>query len=343
MLSIHPRENEKERQVTHPPATAIACANIALAKYWGKQAGRENLTAVPSLSLTLDALKTETTVTFVSSLKEDEATLDGHVVSARPLMRIRDMLDRVREQSQTRAFAKVTSVNHFPTAAGLASSASGFAALALAATKAAGLSLTPGELSALARRSSASAARSLFAGYAELLRGTEEATAVAPPEHLPVEMIIAITESGPKSIGSTEAMNLTAQTSPLYGAWVDSAEGMFRKAKACLLEKDLSGLGVAMEQSTLAMHATMQAASPAVLYFSPATVRVVHWLRRVRAERGYQAFFTMDAGPHVKVLCHSGQAEALALALADVEGVTRVLRSAPGPAARVVPAESQES
>jgi diphosphomevalonate decarboxylase len=317
-------------------ATAVAYANIALAKYWGKADVRANLPAVPSLSLTLAGLETKTTVEFSATRTADSATLDGEALTARPLDRVIDMLDRVRAAASITEHARVTSVNHFPTAAGLASSASGFAALALAATHAAGLNLSAGELSSLARQSSASAARSLFEGYAALPARAEQAVFIASRDQLPVEMLIAVTESGPKYVGSTEAMLNTEKTSPLYAAWVESAPAMYDRAVRAVLDGDLAALGAVMEQSALTMHATMMAAMPAVIYWAPATLRVMRWLRERRDARGWAAYFTMDAGPHVKVLCHAANANDVAKELSAVTGVREVIRCLPGRDAHLV-------
>ena len=159
---------------------------------------------------------------------------------------------------------------------------------------------------------------------------------MAESDQLPVEMLIAVTESGPKSIGSTEAMLRTAKTSPLYAAWVESAPAIYDRAVQALLDKDISALGAAMEQSTLTMHATMMAAEPAVIYWSPATLRVIAWLRAERQKRDWTAHFTMDAGPHVKILCHSTHADEVAGALHRVEGVRNVIRCSPGREAHLV-------
>src|SRR5450432_745244 len=146
-------------------ASARACANIALVKYWGKRPGVMNLPAAGSLSLTLAALVTETTVTFDKSLTRDELELDGVLADA---TRTTEFLDLVRELAKSHERARVKTANHFPTASGLASSASGFAALAVAATKAAGLEWDQAKVSDLARRSSVSAARSVYGGFVTL-------------------------------------------------------------------------------------------------------------------------------------------------------------------------------
>ncbi len=316
-------------------ARAVAHSNIALAKYWGKADVERNLPAVPSLSLTLDALSTETSVEFDAAFDSDEARLDDRAVVGRPLARIVELLDRVRKQAGISERARVLSRNNFPTAAGLASSASGFAALALAATKAAGLDATPAEISALARASSASAARSVYGGFASLGAGAEAAERVAPPDHFPVSMLVAVTATGPKAVGSTDGMQHTAATSPYYAAWVEHAPALYKEVRAAVIAGDLELLGAAAEQSALMMHASMLAARPAIVYFSSVTLSVMERVRALR-ESGTPAFYTMDAGPHVKVLTTPGDATSVAAALFDVPGVQRVIRCAPGPDAHLL-------
>jgi diphosphomevalonate decarboxylase len=233
----------------------------------------------------------------------------------------------------------VTSANDFPTAAGLASSASGFAALAMSGAAAYGLSCTREELSAIARESSVSAARSLFGGFVELGRGEESAQALAPAGAFDLAMAIALTVSGPKAVGSTEGMLRTAATSPYYPAWVERAPDLHQRARKAVLARDLEALGEAMEQSALMMHASMFAARPALIYFAPATLAVVASVRSLR-ESGTSAYFTMDAGPHVKVVTRAADVTAVADALRGVPGVQRVLTTKVGPDARLVTNES---
>lgn len=316
-------------------AKAVAHSNIALAKYWGKADVRFNLTAVPSLSLTLAALRTITSVRFDEALATDEFSLAGEAVSGRPLARVVKLLDSVRAEAGIQAHARVESVNDFPTAAGLASSASGFAALALAATRAAGLEWSQSQVSALARAASASAARSLFGGYVALGARAESAVPVASGSAFPLEMLVAVTVSGPKQTASTDGMGHTQDTSPYYRAWVESAPAVFAEVERAVLARDFAALGPAVEHSALAMHASMLAARPALIYFAPATLRVMERVRAFRASGG-RAYFTMDAGPHVKVLVEPSAAAELELELARVDGVSRVLRSGPGPDAYLV-------
>jgi diphosphomevalonate decarboxylase len=315
-------------------ATAIACSNIALVKYWGKSERGGNLTAVPSLSLTLAALTTRTSIRFDEDLTRDTLTIDGQALTGRALERATRLLDELRGLSGSRVRAEIVSANDFPTASGLASSASGFAALALAGEAALGLGLAPGEVSRLSRRASASAARSVFGGYVELLAEAEAAEPVAAPDWLDVEMVIAIVTLGPKKVSSTDGMLHTQRTSPYYPAFREAAPTLFAEAKSALLARDLDTLGAAMEQSTLMMHASMLTARPSLVYLRDVTWRVMEEVRNLRDD-GVHAFFTMDAGPHVKILVERSAAAAVAERVAALEGVERVLRSNAGPGARV--------
>jgi diphosphomevalonate decarboxylase len=312
------------------PVRAVACSNIALAKYWGKASVAENLPATPSLSLTLAGLRTITEVEIDPALGRDHAQLDGVELTGRPLERVVQLLDRLRARAGTSRFARVVSRNDFPTAAGLASSASGFAALALAGARALGLDLSLEALSDVARASSASAARSLFGGFAALPAGGRTAERVAPGDHFPLSMVVTLTAKGPKAIGSTQGMQHTATTSPYYAPWVSHSPVLFDEVRRGVLERDFERLGTAMEQSALMMHASMLAASPAVIYLTPTTLAVMAAVRELRA-RGTPAFYTMDAGPHVKVLTLPEHAARVTACVEGVPGVERTIVTGAGP------------
>jgi diphosphomevalonate decarboxylase len=309
---------------------AVAHSNIALAKYWGKADALRNLTAVPSLSLTLAALRTTTSVRFDPALNGDEFRLAGERVTGRPLDRVVKLLDTVRAEAGLEDRARVESVNDFPTAAGLASSASGFAALAMASSRAAGLDWSLEQVSALARAASASAARSVYGGYVALAARAEFAQRVREGAAFPLEMLVAVTVTGPKATASTDGMGHTQDTSPYYPAWVESAPAVYDRVRRAVESADFDALGPAVEHSALLMHASMLAAQPALIYFAPATLRVMERVREFRKSGG-RAYFTMDAGPHVKVLVEPSAAAELELELGKLDGVSSVLRSAAGP------------
>ena len=298
-------------------ATARAHPNIALVKYWGKRDRSLNLPAVSSLSLTLDQYHTTTTVTWDTS--HDHVELNGHLVTERPLQRVLAFMDLV--WGANRPPVTVVSQNNFPTAAGLASSSSGFAALALAATTAKGVKLSTRELSILARQGSGSACRSLWGGWVQWQRGQRvdgtdsHGAPLAGPNHWDVRMIVAMISSGPKSIGSTEAMIVTEQSSALYPGWIAASETDLQVARQAVMERNIHQLGRTMEASTLRMHATMMSAIPAIRYWTPGSVAVMDTVESMRKE-GLSAYFTMDAGPNVKVLCRADEAEQVAQRLA---------------------------
>ena len=322
--------------------TAVAGTNIALVKYWGKRNSPFNLPAAGSLSLTLRELDTRTTVRFDAQLgPEDRVRLNGQPADEGMRRRVSAFLDIIRQRAGLTARADVTTENTVPTAAGLASSASGFAALALAASRAAGLTLPPEELSVLARRGSGSAARSIFGGLVEMQAGTREdgSDAYARPlpegDAWPLRLVVAVTAEGPKAIGSTEAMRRTAQTSPYYKAWIESVDTDLREARAAIAERDLRRLGAVAERSAMRMHASALAADPPILYWSAATIAAMDTVRQLR-QQGVDAFVTIDAGPHVKVLCEPTRAEEVEAALGRTPGVLRTIVASPGRGARIL-------
>jgi diphosphomevalonate decarboxylase len=315
---------------------ATAHSNIALAKYWGKRDIERNLPDVPSLSLTLSALSTHSWVSFDPDARADDVSLNGEPAEPGTLTKVSALLDRVRAAAGITWRARVISNNDFPTASGLASSASGFAALALAALGAAGVSWPSSAVSALARASSVSAARSVFGGFVTLEAGAEHAEPLPVGERAnELQMVIAVTQTTPKKVGSTQGMLRTQHTSPYYEGWRTSAPRIYLELKQALLAGDFERVGQAMEQSALGMHASMMAATPPLIYLGPATLAAMDCVLTLR-ERGTFAYYTMDAGPHVKVLTLAEHAPAVRRALETVPGVQKVMLSGVGAGARIL-------
>lgn len=313
--------------------TAIAHPNIALAKYWGKMDAALNVPAVPSLSVTLAGMTTTTTVTFDASLAQDELVLDDVVQEGRPLTRATALLNVVRAEAGFTTAARVVSKNDFPTASGLASSASGFAALALAAVRAANLDWPAERVSDLARRSSASAARSVFGGFVELDGGegsTGAARAIAPPGTLDLAVLVCVTNEGQKSVPSTDGMT-RSQASPYYEAWLREAPRNFARMKDALTRTSFAEVGELAEASALAMHACAMAAG--VVYVSGATLAAFEEVRAMRAA-ALSTYATIDAGPHLKCLVRRPEAAAAKARLLAVPGVLRVIEAFVGEGAR---------
>ncbi|MCU0690593.1 MAG: diphosphomevalonate decarboxylase [Polyangiaceae bacterium] len=315
-------------------ATARAHANIALAKYWGKTDEVRNLPAVTSVSVTLAALSTTTRVVFDPQLTNDELWLDGEPQAGRPLERVANVLHDVRRSAGLQVFARVDSSNNCPTASGLASSASAFAALALASTAAARLPVDMGAVSDLARRASASAARSVQGGFVRLAAGSRDtillaSEQLAPANHWDLRIVVAVTSDKRKRVSSTHGMLQTAQTSPYYEAWVALCPSIAKRVEAAIASRDLHALGEAAERSALAMHACAMAAAPGLVYFEPATVAVLHAVRSFR-EHGVLGYATIDAGPHVKVITDAEHVQTVAELMGKVPGVLRTVVSTVG-------------
>ncbi len=318
---------------------AEAHANIALVKYWGKRSLEKNLPATGSISVTLDALKTETEVRIDSSFQKDYFELDGKPVSGEELKRISDFLDIIAGTPE-RNRVYITSKNLFPTSAGLASSASGFAALTMAATKAWNKSTDRSRLSSLARRGSGSAARSIFGGFVEMksgqdISGSEDfAVPLYPKDYWNFRIVIGITDSKPKKIGSTEGMERSRKTAPYYNSWINSTERDLEDMRDALAKKDFTKMGELAEHSALKMHGLALSARPAILYWNAATIESIHKIRDLR-NQGIEAYVTIDAGPQIKVLCERDKEENVRQALSSITGLQKVISSGIGGDAKV--------
>lgn len=311
--------------------TAIAHPNIALVKYWGKSDTALNLPATGSLSMTLDVFPTTTTMTVDDALAADVLVLNDVDRDGVPLARVQQFLDLVREAAGATAHARVESTNTVPSGAGLASSASGFAALAAAAAGAYGLDLDRRSLSRLARRGSGSAARSVFGGLAVWHAGTDEesfAEEISGPE---LAMVIATVERAEKPVSSRDAMRRTLLTSPFYPAWVTSTAESLDAARDAVRLADVERLGRITETNALRMHAVIQACDPPIRYLTPRSIALFDLAERLRAD-GVEAYATADAGPNVVLLCRPDDARRIAEEATAFAETTIAL---PGPGVRV--------
>jgi len=308
--------------------TAIAHPNIALVKYWGKQDRPGNLPATPSLSITLSELVTQTTIT---DAEQDEFWLNNILVSD---TKVADFLEQLRKVYSIPAL-KIVSSNNFPTGAGLASSASGFAALITAINGHANLGLSPDLLSDWARRGSASAARSIFGGVVVLIPPTWRAAPIFAESHWPLETIVAITSDTKKLVGSTQGMQRSRDTSAYYKTWVNSSSDDFAAAYEAINNRDFEALATVAELSCLKMHSLMLTSIPTLSYWNAATMACMDEVRSLRTQ-GLAVFFTIDAGPQVKAVCLPKHADAVNQALQKVQGVQRTIRCGMGPGAHVV-------
>ncbi len=319
-------------------ATAQASPNIALIKYWGNRDDALRLPANSSISMNLDGLFTRTRVAFDPRLSADALILNGEVERGPGLARVSAFLSVVRELAGVNIPARVVSENNFPAGAGIASSASAYAALSLAASAALGLHLLESELSRLARRGSGSACRSVPEGFVEWRAGEGDddsyAYSIALPEHWDLVDCIAIVSREHKLTGSSEGHQL-AFTSPLQSARVADAPRRLELCRRAILERDFAALAAVAEQDSALMHAVMMTSTPPLYYWQPASLAVMNAVRDWRAS-GLAVFSTVDAGPNVHVLCQADAAGEITRRLAAIHGVESVLVAHPGGSARLI-------
>ena len=298
-------------------AECTASPSLALTKYWGKVDGGANIPATSSLAVTLRELSSTTRVE--RSGGADTVLIDGVPQNE---SRFTPVFEALRAETGSTERFLVESSNNFPTAAGLASSSSGIAALVCAVNALLGSELPPWKLSRIARVGSGSAARAVFGGFTALPAGGTEAQPVHDADHWPeLRVVVAVLQSGPKALSSREAMERVRRTSPYFGPWMETAEELFAEAREALSIRDLERLGHAMRLSYLRMFSTMFAADPPVLYWQSRSLAVIHACEDLRRE-GVPAYETMDAGPQIKVLTTEDHVERVRAALsAEAEQV----------------------
>jgi len=286
-------------------ATAIAHPNIAFTKYWGNKDNGKNIPFHNSISMNLSDCWTKTTVEFSKEYSADIVFVDYDFVrnngDAKNPYRI---LDDVRKIANFDYKAKVVSENNFPKGAGIASSASGAAALALAASKAAGIEMKEVDLSRLARLFSGSGSRSVPEGFVEWEAGysdeTSYAKSIADASHWELLDIVAIVAANEKKVGSSLGHGL-AQTSPLFNSRLVGMENKNNLVRKAILEKDLKTLGEICEEDCLSMHAVMITSKPSLRYWTEGTLKLMDAVESWRHEN-IEAYFTIDAGPNVHIL-----------------------------------------
>lgn len=313
---------------------AQAQPNIALIKYWGKRESGRNLPATGSLSLTLDSLWTRMSVRFGERRAEDRLTVNGDE-NRSMRQRVTACLDRLCGSGRPAAI--VESTGNFPIGAGLASSASAFAALVTAASAASGQIHDRQALARLAGEASGSAARSLYPGIVDLQAGDEQirVTSIAAPDDWPLTVVVAITDESGKPVGSGEAMRRSAATSPFYPAWIERQDWDLAAARRAVAARDFERLAAVSEQNCLKMHSVMWTSRPAIVYWNQATLAALDAVRELQ-RAGLPVFFTIDAGPQVKAVCLPEAQSRVSEALSATSGVRRVMTSGLGDGARVL-------
>ncbi len=314
-------------------ATFEAPPNIALVKYWGLRDRARVLPYNSSISMTLDRLRSRTTVVFDPRLDDDVVQLNGDPARPGPRTAVVRLLDRVRAMAGVAARDRVRSRNNFPTASGLASSASGFAALAGAASFAAGLRLSSAELSRLARFGSGSACRSIFGGFVEWRAGRRPdggdsgAAPLAPPGHWPtlLDLVVQVRGAPEKEVRSQDAMERTVRTSPAYGRRLAALPRRLEAIRRAIRRRDARSLFPLVMEECDSFREVCETTVPKLDYLTPASRQVLALVRRINAEAGRPvAAYTHDAGAHVHVFVEARDARRVRRRLGEVDGVDRI-------------------
>ena len=317
-------------------STAIAPSNIAFIKFWGKKNDELRLPANGSISMNLSNLTTVTTVEFDKYLKSDQIQINN-IKENQESSRCSTHLSRVRKLANINVFAKVISKNNFPTASGLASSASGFAALTLAASNAAGLKLSEKELSILARQGSGSASRSIPDGFVEWLDSETSEESYSISLHLPefwdIADVVAIISTDNKKVPTSQGHKY-ASSSIFYQSRIPNIKNKIILLKKYLREKNFIEFGTILEHETLEMHAVMMTQTPSLIYWEPATLELIKIVMDWR-DAGLQVFFTIDAGPQVHLICEKKNIAEVEKLLRKIKEVKQVIINYPSKGARL--------
>lgn len=297
-------------------AQARATPNIALIKYWGKRDDQLILPETDSLSVTLDAYPTLTVVSTDETLNTDEFSLNCELRTDDSAIRVSQFLDVVRQLAGTEVRARIDSVSEIPTGAGLASSAAGFAALAVAASHAYDLDLDQRALTRLARRGSGSASRSIIPGLAVWHTGDDQSSFAEPISGPDFRMVVVTLDRGAKAVSSREAMRRTRDTSPYYQGWIESTTHTMSAAVRACHDNDFTRLGELAEMNAIRMHALIESAEPPIRYLSSRSIAVFESVEQLRRD-GIECYATADAGQNVVVIVKADDDAAVTARLAE--------------------------
>ena len=317
-------------------ATAQAPSNIAFVKYWGRKDEELRLPENGSISMNLSTLLTTTTVEF-GHFDNDEVIFNG-ITERLENNRAVKHIDRIRKLANLNKKVKIVTQNNFPTGTGLSSSASGFAALTIAAAFAAGLKLSERELSILARQGSGSACRSIPNGFAEWLDGdsneTSYAVSVFPPEYFGIADVVTVVSADKKFLATSEGQK-SARTSPFFETRLTLIRNKIDRVKKAIEDKNFSEFGDLIEKEALEFHSILFTSNPPLFYWTPETVKVMKFVQNLRRE-GLECYFTINTGQDIHVICKKEDAEIVSKKLSEIPEVRNTIINFPSTGARLV-------
>ena len=318
-------------------ATAVAPSNIAFIKYWGKKDEDLKIPENGSVSMNLSNLLTTTTVEFSPEFKKDTMIINSEN-DYKESNKVIQQLDLIRKRANLFQKAKVVSINNFPAGTGLSSSASGFAALTLAATKAAGLNLGEKELSIFARQGSGSACRSIPDGFVEWLDGgtsdTSYAISLYSPDYWKIVDIVAIVSREKKDISSTDGQKF-ASTSPLFKTRLNNINKKIKRFKESLETRNFTQFGQIIEEEALELHAIMLTSIPSLIYWLPETLKIMKLVKKWRTD-GLETYFTVNTGQDIHLIIEEKNKKKLVEKLKKIKEVKNIIVNQPANGARLV-------
>ena len=316
--------------------TAVAPSNIAFVKYWGRKDEVLRLPENGSISMNLSTLLTTTTVEF-GDFENDHVSFNGKIEDLENNRAIKH-IDRIRKLANLHKKVKIITENNFPTGTGLSSSASGFAALTLAASSAAGLKLSKKDLSILARQGSGSACRSIPDGFVEWLDGdtSEEsyAQSIFPADYFEIADVIAVVSTERKFLATSEGQK-SARSGIFFEKRLEGISEKINKVKKLIEEKNFSEFGDLVEREALEFHSILFTSNPPLFYWTPGTVAVMKYVQSLRRD-GLECYFTINTGQDVHVICRSEDAEKVAEKLKELPKVIKTITNFPAPGAHLV-------
>jgi diphosphomevalonate decarboxylase len=318
-------------------ATAIAHPNTALVKYWGKLDEKLILPMNNSISLTVDTLSTTTTIEFSDEYKTDSFILNDQEATGKVKQRVINHLNLIRELESITAKAKVVSKNNFPTAAGLASSASGFAALTVATYAALGLNKSKKELSMISRRGSGSSCRSIFGGYVEWIKadeGESYAKQLADENWFEICDLVVVLKAPERKINTRDAMKQSMETSPFFESRLNMIDLALADIRKAIKEKDFTLLGRTTERDCLSMHLVAMTSNPSLIFWTPQTLKLMNGIVELREEK-IEAYYTIDTGANMHILTLPEYETEVIKRIKEIDNIEQIITNKPGPGARV--------
>ena len=324
--------------------TVQSPANIALIKYWGQTKQNIFIPRNNNISMTLSGCQTITTIERSPEFKEDTIELYNGIGYS-PLSKethkgkkAYEQIERIRKMSGAKDNVHIRSKNTFPSDAGIASSASGFSALTGALLLAFDQKEKFDDKTEFSKEvrlcGSGSAARSVHGGFVELRTGSSHdesyAMQIADEKYWDLVDIVAVVNADKKKISSSEG-HAAVDSSPYYKTRLEEMQPRIETTRRAILNKDISKLGPATEEDAISLHIVMMTSKPPSYYWEPGTIAVMRSIMELRETDALQAYFTIDAGANVHVICEKKDAKKVEKLLKTIEFVKDTIYNEPCP------------